>query len=173
MAQHDPAAELDPRFSDANATPTQWVEAREQLEGAKAYWISTVRPDGRPHVTTIAAVWVDGALHFTTGQTERKAMNLAQNANCVVTTGTSALEGLDIVVEGEAVRVTNEARLHRLADAYVEKYDQLFVFEVRDGALWIEGSDDPGLAFEIRPTKGFGFGKGVSFSQTRWRFTLP
>ncbi len=173
MAQHEPAAELDPRFSDPTASPTPWVEAREQLEGAKAYWLSTVRPDGRPHVTTIAAVWVDGALHFTTGQTERKAMNLAHNANCVVTTGTSALEGLDVVVEGEAVRVTNEARLHRLADAYVEKYDQLFVFDVHDGALWIEGGDDPGLAFEIRPTKGFGFGKGVSFSQTRWRFTLP
>jgi len=173
MAQHEPAAELNPRFSDPTASPTPWVEAREQLEGAKAYWLSTVRPDGRPHVTTIAAVWVDGALHFTTGQTERKAMNLAHNANCVVTTGTSALEGLDVVVEGEAVRVTDEARLHRLADAYVEKYDQLFVFDVHDGALWIEGGDDPGLAFEIRPTKGFGFGKGVSFSQTRWRFTLP
>jgi len=173
MAQHEPTAELDARFSDPTASPTPWVEAREQLEGAKAYWLSTVRPDGRPNVTTIAAVWVDGALHFTTGQTERKAMNLAHNANCVVTTGTSALEGLDIVVEGEAVRVTDEARLHRMADAYVEKYDQLFVFDVHDGALWIEGSDDPGLAFEIRPTKGFGFGKGVSFSQTRWRFTLP
>ena len=172
-AQDEPTAELDPRFSDPNATPTPWVEAREQLEGAKAYWLSTVRPDGRPHVTTIAAVWVDGALHFTTGQTERKAKNLAHNANCVVTTGTSAFEGLDVVIEGDAVRVTDEARLQRLADAYVEKYDQLFVFDVRDGALWIEGSDDPGLAFEVRPTKGFGFGKGVSFSQTRWRFTSP
>jgi general stress protein 26 len=172
-ARDEPTAELDPRFSDPTATPTPWVEAREQLEGAKAYWLSTVRPDGRPHVTTIAAVWVDGALHFTTGQTERKAKNLAHNANCVVTTGTSAFEGLDVVIEGDAVRVTDEARLQRLADAYVEKYDQLFVFDVRDGALWIEGSDDPGLAFEVRPTKGFGFGKGVSFSQTRWRFTSP
>ena len=170
-AQDEPDAELDPRFSDPNATPTPWVAAREQLEGAKAYWLSTVRPDGRPHVTTIAAVWVDGALHFTTGQTERKAQNLAHNPSCVVTTGTSALEGLDVVIEGGAVRVTDEATLQRLADAYVEKYDQLFVFDVRDGAMWIEGSEDPGLAFEIRPTKGFGFRKGASFSQTRWRFT--
>jgi len=66
--------------------------------------------------------------------------------------------------------VTDQARLRRLADAYVAKYDQLFVFEVRDGALWIEGSEDPGMAFELRPTKAFGFGKGESFSQTRWRF---
>ena len=171
MAQNEPAAELDPRFSDPNATPTPWPKAREELKRAKAYWLSTVRPDGRPHVTTVAAVWVDDALHFTTGQTERKAQNLAHNPSCVVTTGTSALEGLDVVIEGGAVRVTDEATLQRLADAYVEKYDQLFVFDVRDGAMWIEGSENPGLAFEIRPTKGFGFRKGASFSQTRWRFT--
>ena len=73
MAQNEPAAELDPRFSDPGATPTPWPEAREELKRAKAYWLSTVRPDGRPHVTTVAAVWVDDALHFTTGRTERKA----------------------------------------------------------------------------------------------------
>ena len=32
-----------------------------------------------PHVTTIAAVWLDGAVHFTTGERERKATNLARN----------------------------------------------------------------------------------------------
>jgi hypothetical protein len=170
MTGNEPEAELDPRFSDPNATPTPWAEARDELKRAKAYWLSTVRPDGRPHVTTVAAVWVDGALHVTTGRSERKAMNLARNSHCVITTGTNTLDGLDVVVEAEAVLVTDEARLQRLAEAYVAKYDQLFVFEVREGALWIEGSEDPGLAYELRPTKAFGFGKGESFSQTRWRF---
>jgi hypothetical protein len=170
MPQTDPPAELDPRFSDPNATPTPWAEAREQLEQARANWLSTVRPDGRPHVTTVAAVWVDGTVHFTTGQSERKAKNLAHNTKCVITTGTNSFEGLDVVVEGEAVLVTDEAKLQRLAEAYVAKYGQLFVFRVRDGALWIEGSEDPGLAYGIRPTKAFGFGKGEPFSQTRWRF---
>lgn len=170
MTQNDPPGELDQRFSDPNATPTPWAAARDELEQAKAYWLSTVRPDGRPHVTTVAAVWVDGAVHFTTGRSERKAKNLVHNRRCVITTGTNTFEGLDIVVEGEAVLVTDGAKLQRLADAYVAKYDQLFVFHVRDGALWIEGSEDPGLAYEIRPTKAFGFGKGETFSQTRWLF---
>ena len=74
-----------------------------------------------------------------------------------------------VVVEGEVVLVTDEIRLQRLADAYISKYDDLFVFHVRDKALWIEGSEDPGLAFEVRPTKAFGFGK-APYSQTRWRF---
>jgi hypothetical protein len=165
----EPVAELDARFGDPAASPTPWSEARALLDTAKVYWLSTVRPDGRPHVTPIAAVWVDGALHFTTGKTERKAKNLERNSQVVTTTGSNLLEGLDVVVEGEAVPVTDEGRLQRLADAYLSKYDDLFVFHVRDNALWIEGSEDPGLAFELRPTKAFGFGK-APYSQTRWRF---
>ena len=39
----------------------------------------------------------DDALYFTTGRTERKAKNLAQNPHCVVTTGCNVLDGLDVV----------------------------------------------------------------------------
>jgi len=169
MAEKEPVAELDSRFSDPDATPTPWPEAQARLEQAKVYWLSTVRPDGRPHVTPIAALWLEGAVYFTTGQSELKAKNLRDNAQVVVTTGSNNLQGLDVVLEGEAVLVTDEARLQRLADAYIAKYDDLFVFQVRDNALWIEGSEDPGLAYELRTTKGFGFAKGP-YSQTRWRF---
>ena len=169
MAEKEPTAELDSRFSDPGVAPTSWPQARAALENAKVYWLSTVRPDGRPHVTPIAALWLDDALYFTTGQAERKAKNLKDNPQIVVTTGSNALKGLDVVLEGEAVLVTDEARLQRLADAYIAKYDDLFVFQVRDDALWIEGSEDPGLAYELRATKGFGFAKGP-YSQTRWRF---
>ena len=141
-----------------------------ELHSAQAYWISTVRPDGRPHVTTIAAIWLDGALHFVTGERERKARNLERNAKCVVTTGCNGFEGLDVVVEGDAIRVTDRPTLKRLADAYVAKYGDLFVFTPRDdGNFSAKGSTDPGLAFRVRSSKAFGFAKGP-FSQTRWRF---
>ena len=170
MADEERAAELHPQFSSDDATPTPWAEARERLEMAEVYWLSTVRPDGRPHVTPIVAVWSDDALYFTTGQTERKAKNLAQNTHCVVTTGCNVLEGLDVVVEGDAVRVTDEARLQRLANEYVAKYGELFRFTVRDGGFHIEGSETEVLVYEVAPAKAFGFGKSASFSQTRWRF---
>lgn len=170
MSEREPVAELEPQFSSDGATVTPWAEARRHLETAEVYWLSTVRPDGRPHVTPIASVWLDGELYFTTGQAERKAKNLARNSRCVITTGCNLLGGLDLVVEGDAVRVTDEARLQRLADGYVSKYGQLFRFRVRDGALYGEGGEDEVLAYELRPTKVFGFGKGESFSQSRWRF---
>jgi general stress protein 26 len=169
MTENEPVSELAPLFSSDDATPTPWEEAREHLATAKVYWLSTVRPDARPHVTPIAALWLDDALYFSTGQTERKAKNLALNSHCVITTGCNALEGLDLVVEGDAVRVTDEARLQRLADGYAAKYDQLFRFTVRDGAFYREGGEIEVLVYELAPTATFGFGKGT-FSQTRWRF---
>src|SRR5437899_718923 len=87
MAAKDPVAELEPQFSSEGATPTAWAEARRQVEEARIYWLATVRPDGRPHVAPLFAVWLDGGLYFATGPDERKAKNLARNPRCVVTTG--------------------------------------------------------------------------------------
>ncbi len=46
------------------------------LEASEIFWLSTVRRDGRPHVTPLPAMWLDGALHFCTGPEEQKAKNL-------------------------------------------------------------------------------------------------
>jgi nitroimidazol reductase NimA-like FMN-containing flavoprotein (pyridoxamine 5'-phosphate oxidase superfamily) len=130
-----------------------------------------VRPDGRPHVTPLISVWLDDALYFCTGPDERKARNLARNAHCVLTTGCNLEEGLDVVVEGEAVRVTNDAKLRRLAEAYVAKYGEQWRFDVRDGAFVHRTNEESiALVFEVAPIKALGFGKGEVFSQTRWRF---
>jgi hypothetical protein len=173
MTAQEPIGELDSRFSSEGATATPWAEARRVLDTAAIYWLSTVRPDGRPHVTPIAAVWLDDALYFTTGVDERKAHNLARNPHIVVTTGSNVLDGLDVVVEGEAERVTDPAAVQRLADAYPPKYGKLFVFELRDGVMRTEGSESEALAYVVRPTKAFAFGKGETFRQTRWRFDRP
>jgi pyridoxine/pyridoxamine 5'-phosphate oxidase len=162
----EPLAELDTQFSSDGATATPWVEARNLLANAEVYWLATVRPSGQPHVTTLLAVWLDDALYFCTGEGERKAKNLLSNSHCVLTTGCNVLEGLDVVVEGEAVKVRDEAKLQRLADRYATKYD--WHYTVRDGAFY----SDAGRAdvYEVAPVTAFGFGKGETSSQTRWRF---
>ena len=110
------------------------------LESAELFWISTVRADGRPHVTPLPAVWHDNALHFCTGAGEQKGVNLTRNASCALTTGTNAWKsGLDVVVEGRAERVSDDAQLRRLADLWSSKYDGDWEFDVRDGAFHHEG----------------------------------
>lgn len=123
MASKEPVAQLDPRFSSNDATPVPWAEAQEQLEMAEVYWLSTVRLDGRPHVRPKIAVWHDGALHVCTGPGERKAKNLGVNAHCVMTTGCNTFsKGRDLVVEGDAVRVSDDTKLQRLADLFESKF---------------------------------------------------
>src|SRR5919198_5237455 len=53
-----PVTELDTRFSDRDAVATDWATTRRTLEEAELFWISTVRADGRPHVTPLVAVWL-------------------------------------------------------------------------------------------------------------------
>jgi hypothetical protein len=51
----DPVAELEPRFSSDDATAIPWSEAFRALGSAEIYWLTTVRPDGHPHVTPLIA----------------------------------------------------------------------------------------------------------------------
>ncbi|MCI0685891.1 MAG: pyridoxamine 5'-phosphate oxidase family protein [Sporichthyaceae bacterium] len=169
MVRNEPITDLDPRFSSQGASAIGWSQARRQLAAAPVYWLTTVRPDGRPHVTPLIAVWDDAALYFCTGPTERKARNLADNPHCVITTGRDSLdEGTDLVVEGDALRTTDETKLARLAAAYESKYGSDWHFDVRDGAFYGDGGE--ALVFEVAPVTAFGFGKGAEYSQTRWRF---
>jgi hypothetical protein len=162
---------LDPRFSSEDATPTPWSVARDQMQGAKTYQLTTIRGDGRPHQTTIAGIWLDDAFSFTTSEGEQKAHNIAAgNHHVIVTAANSGWDGMDVVLEGEAVELTDVDRLNRLADAFRTKYDDWFGFRVADGRFTSEGGIGKSLVFDVRARKAFGFTKGDTFSQTRWRF---
>jgi len=168
MPSKTPIVNLEPRFSTPGASPTAWGDAVATLETAMIYWLSTVKPNGQPHVTPLIAVWLDGAIYFCTGEDERKAKNIAANSLCAITTGCNLMsEGLDVVLEGNAVRISDTTTLQRIADLYKSKYD--WDFEVRDSAF-VGGEGIVALVFEISPAQGFGFGKGETFSQTRWSF---
>lgn len=174
----EPKAELDARFSSPGATPRPWSEVRQVLEQAEMFWLSTVRRDGRPHVIPLPAMWLDGALHFCTGPEEQKAKNLAANPRCVLTTGTDRFRsGLDVVVEGQASRVTDADLLTRLAAMWQDKLG--WPYEVVDGLFVDQTAEATGgdlearpeaYVFALLPTKILAFGKGEPFSQTRYRF---
>ncbi len=163
--------ELDPRFSDPGAEPTSWEATVAALRDAELFWITTVRGDGRPHVTPLVAVWHGDALHFCTGPGEQKALNLAANPRVALTTGCSTWdEGLDLVVEGEATRVTDSGTLTALASAWRQKWDGRWHFEAADGGFHHQGGEGLAHVFAVHPTKILAFGKGA-FTQTRHLLT--
>jgi nitroimidazol reductase NimA-like FMN-containing flavoprotein (pyridoxamine 5'-phosphate oxidase superfamily) len=108
---------LDTRFSEASEA-VGWQRVSDALTSAELYWLTTVRADARPHITPLVGAWVDGAFVFCTGPEEQKARNLNHNTAVAVTTGVNTWnDGLDVVVEGNAQRVTayrqvDEARRH-------------------------------------------------------------
>jgi general stress protein 26 len=164
----EPTTALDPRFSEPNAAATTWDQALGVLRDAELFWISTVRADGRPHVTPLVAVWLDGALHFTTGDEEQKNLNLRNNPHVVLTTGCNRWEdGLDVMVEGVAVRCVDDAVLAHLATGWTPKWDGRWQWEVRDGAFHDDGAT--AIVYSVTPTKVLAFGKG-GFSHTRHVF---
>jgi general stress protein 26 len=168
VAGSHPTVKLDARFSEPGAVVTPWEDAQRVIAEAELFWISTVRSDGRPHVTPLTTVWQDDVLHFCTGASEQKHVNMAKNAHCALTTGCNRWkDGIDIVVEGIAERITDEAGLQRLADAWETKYQGDWHFDVANNAFHGDGGE--ALVYAVIPTKVIAFAKG-DFGQTRYQF---
>jgi hypothetical protein len=153
------------------AAPIPWSRALKQLEASTGgtYWLATTNPDGRPHVVGIGALWVDGKIYFTSGIRTRKGRNLAAKPDCVLSV---SLTGIDLVVEGTAVRITDRPTLLRLAERYAA---QGWPASVSGGALTAEYSapsagPPPWDLYVVRPTTAFGVATAEPSGATRWQF---
>ncbi len=166
-----PVTTLNDQYSDPAAVPVDWEETSRFLENAELFWISTVRADGRPHVTPVVAVWWKEAIWFSTGAGEQKFANLRANPHVVLTTGCNWWDqGLDVVVEGDATQITDDAVLAQAAGAFLTKWDGRWQYTARDGCFrGIDGSGEA-MVFSVTPTKVFAHAKGDPFGATRHKF---
>lgn len=78
-------------------------------------WLVTINPDGSPHVTSVGAIWVNGAFWFQTGDATRKARNIARDPRCSLS---FASEEFDLVASGEAEKVTDPATVRTIAEQW-------------------------------------------------------
>lgn len=167
----DPVTALAQQYSDPAAKPTSWEETRKALERAELFWVSTVRADGRPHVTPVVAVWFEGAVWFSTGEDEQKIVNMRANPQVVLTTGRNSWnQGLDVVVEGEAVQVTDDAVLSRVAGAFTTKWDGRWQWTASGGRFRSSEGHGEASVFSVTPSKVFAHAKGDPFGATRHKF---
>ena len=153
---------LDTRFSEATE-PVSWQQVSDALAGAELYWLTTIRTDGRPHITPLVGAWVDDGFVFCTGPEEQKARNLEHGTAVAVTTGVNTWkDGLDVVVEGSAQRLTGMQALTPLADVIREKYHGDWDFTPDDdgfGHTDTQGASHIAHVFRVAPTKVFAFAK--------------
>jgi hypothetical protein len=98
--------------------------------------------------------------------------HVGQNQQCVLTTGSNNLDGLDLVLEGEAAKVSDEPELRTVADTYESKYGARLT--AREGTWFGLGDsirNGEVVVYRVAPSTAWGFGKGKVFSQTRWAFS--
>ena len=131
--------------------------------------LGTCRPDGRPHAAGIGARWLDGDFYFTSGPATRKSRNLAANPACTISL---RLEGIDLVLEGEATRVVDPATLARVAALYREGG---WPAEVAGDALTAPFSapsagPPPWRLYRFTFHTAFGVATAEPYGATRWRF---
>lgn len=150
-----------------------WSRPRDLLAGPPqpdaTFFLGTSRPDGRPHAAAIGALWLHGDFYFTSGPETRKARNLAANPACTISVG---LQGIDLVLEGQASRVVDRPTLEQVANRF------------RQGGWPAEVAGDAFTAPYSAPSAGpppwhlyrftyhtaFGVATAEPYGATRWRF---
>jgi general stress protein 26 len=163
-----PTVELDAPYSGPDGVPMAWERASGVFADAAIYWLSTVRTDGRPHVTPVIAVWHDAVAYFCTGPEEQKAKNLRTNNHVALTTGNNGWNAVDVIIEGRAERVSDEARLRELAAAWVHRYGEDWRFSVAGHAFHHSGGE--AWVFAVRPDKAYSYDRVAPGGATRYRF---
>jgi len=102
--------------------PVEWAGIAEKLDAgsapapdahnARTTWLTTVNEDGSPHVTPVGAIWLDGAYWFQTGAGTKKGRNVERDPRCSIAL---SVRDADVVIEGNAVRVTDAGAVARAA----------------------------------------------------------
>jgi len=131
-----------------------WEFVGEKLRDDQSYWVTTVRPDGFPHVRPTWGVWVDETFYCGGGEETRWVRNLAANPAIVV--HREDAEEV-VIIEGTAERIdeptASDDLIEELDSAYETKYD------VRHGTPFFAVRPDAIFAWSEFPTDA-----------TRWEF---
>jgi nitroimidazol reductase NimA-like FMN-containing flavoprotein (pyridoxamine 5'-phosphate oxidase superfamily) len=136
-----------------------WERVNQQMAQARNYWLTTTRPDGRPHAMPIWGVWLDETFYFGTGRSSVKGRNLARNPAVSV-----HLESGDdvVILEGVVEEVSDRLLLRHIYDVYGQKYKLDMSANAEEGA-------EP--TYALRPTTGFAWLE-QDFPNTATRFTM-
>jgi pyridoxine/pyridoxamine 5'-phosphate oxidase len=150
-----------------------WSRAEAALEsfGGPEHrsFLATTRPDGRPHLAGVGALWDEGKVYVVSGPGTRKSRNLAENPTCSVS---MSLSEMDLVIEGRAERVIDDATLRRLAKRYAgagwpaRVENQAFTYDYSAPSA----GPPPWYLYEITPRSIFAVLSEEPGGATRWRF---
>ncbi|MGA8544602.1 MAG: pyridoxamine 5'-phosphate oxidase family protein [Mycobacterium sp.] len=161
------------------APPIEWSRLHEALTGdltqapgtggpnRHTVWLTTINPDGSPHVTPVGVVTADGIWYFTSGPRTRKSRNLVRDSRCVVSVAT---DQFDLVIQGTATQVIDDVELRTVAAAF---RDVGWPAVVDGKALTAEYSAPsagpaPWHAYRVAPATLYALGTSEPYGATRF-----
>jgi hypothetical protein len=135
-------------------------------------WLTTINPDGSPHVTGIGALYVEGRFWFETGERTRKARNVARDPRCVLSLAT---DEFDLVLDGRASQITDPSTVATMAAHWAAQGWPARVDE-SGRALTAEFSapsagPPPWFVYRIDPTAATALRTVEPGGATRWQFS--
>jgi len=123
----------------------------ERLRRELMMWLSTVRPDGRPHLVPVWFLWDGETILIFSQPNQQKLRNLQHNPNVVVALDTAG-QGDDVVmIEGKA-ELLDDPKVSTALPAYAEKYKERLELYGWSGESMAQ---DYSQAIRIMPTKFF------------------
>jgi PPOX class probable F420-dependent enzyme len=137
-----------------------WDQALGRLNATRTFWLATVRPDGRPHVMPVWAVFLDAALWFSSSLASRKIRNLQGDPRCTLTSEDGQHP---VVVDGTAEVITDLDRIAAFLAASNAKYQVDYRIDFLDPAVNATVRVAPEWAFALDEEDFTG-------SPTRWHF---
>jgi len=153
---HMPGYGIKPAAEGTGLLPWAWAE--ERLIGSHDFWLASTGPAGEPHLMPVWAVWMAGALWFSSSNGSRKTRNLRANGRCSLATDNAAEP---VVVAGVAEVVSDMAELRKLLDAENAKYGTDYSIDMLDPA--------DNTCFKVRPVTVFALDTAdFTGSPTRW-----
>jgi len=157
-----PAMSADYGISKDSNGLLSWSFVVDCMNKSRNYWISSTRPDGRPHAMPVWGVWMNDTLYFGTSRKSVKANNL--KAHPLVSAHTESGDEA-VIIEGVVEEVTDRSEFNAYTTATAKKY----------AGMPVEAEPDPGtVIYKVIPKVILAWReKDFPVSSTRWRFRAP
>jgi PPOX class probable F420-dependent enzyme len=139
-----------------------WSKIDRFLQSFRSIWVSTTRPDGRPHAVPVWYWWDGRFIYFASGERGQKVRNLARQPWVIV----HAEDADDVIIlEGPSVVVTDPAERARVNAAYMEKY-----VDPGSGAR-ATIAPDTDVLYRVNVTHVMAWEYGTVAHRTDWHFS--
>ena len=173
-----PLTEIIPRThpltlpaGEPNLLPADWPELEALLRaGSGTTWLSVPSPGG-VHVRPLFAAWTGSSFVLASKDRAVKSRRLDEGGRCSLAID---LGRAHLVVEGMAIRLTEEEDLDRASRAMLDVYDwpTTVVGDELDAPYAAPTSGGPPFrVYEITPQRAFAFPTNDQFEPTRFTFS--